>query len=487
MLARAVPICVRDQTIEEWVGVHTDVDTAVRAQVAMREAKEAAEAASKLKGEFLANVSHEIRTPMNAILGMTELTLNTELQPDQRENLQVIRSAADSLLSVINDVLDFSKIEAGKLELDPVDFHLRSHIHDLLSLLSPRADAKGLELLCRVRPEVPDQLVGDPARLRQIVANLVGNAIKFTERGEILVDVGIDVATPDVDGIVLHFQVSDTGIGVPIDKRESIFAPFTQADGSTTRLYGGTGLGLAISLQLVGLMGGKVWLESEVGRGSNFHFTAQFFLSPASRTDEDVCPEQSLAGLAVLVVDDNAVNRQILHEVLTQWEMKPTLAAGGREALVLLEEARRSNTPFAISLVDAMMPEMDGLTLSECVWADPGPAGTVLLMLTSNDRQRFAGLLQSIGIGAYLSKPINQFELETAILGALGKATRSTLRHGNAAVAPSVKSRALRILMAEDNAFNQKVAGLMLSRLGHSVTVVNNGREALASPRAAAI
>ena len=318
-------------------------------------------------------------------------------------------------------------------------------------------------------------------RLRQIVANLVGNAIKFTERGEILVDVGIDVATPDVDGIVLHFQVSDTGIGVPIDKRESIFAPFTQADGSTTRLYGGTGLGLAISLQLVGLMGGKVWLESEVGRGSNFHFTAQFFLSPASRTDEDLCPEQSLAGLAVLVVDDNAVNRQILHEVLTQWEMKPTLAAGGREALVLLEEARRSNTPFAISLVDAMMPEMDGLTFSECVWADPGPAGTVLLMLTSNDRQRFAGLLQSIGIGAYLSKPINQFELKTAILGALGKATRSTLRHGNAAVAASVKSRALRILMAEDNAFNQKVAGLMLSRLGHSVTVVNNGREALAS------
>jgi two-component system sensor histidine kinase/response regulator len=479
MLARAVPIRAADGTIEEWVGVHSDIDDQKRSHIEMCQAKEAAEAASQAKGEFLANVSHEIRTPMNAILGMTELTLETELAPDQRDNLQIVRSAAESLLTVINDLLDFSKIDAGKLELDPLEFDLGANLDELLGMVRLRAFEKGLELACRVGPEVPDQLIGDPVRLRQILVNLVTNAIKFTERGEVVIDVGAEPAT---DGrVTLHFRVIDTGIGIPADKQEAIFAPFTQADGSTTRLYGGTGLGLAISSQLAKMMEGRVWVESEVGQGSTFHFTAQVILSKRPPATEDACLV-SLQGVRVLVVDDIAVNRRILHEILTYWGIKPTLADSGQAALSCLALARDAGTPFSMVLLDAMMPEMDGFTLAERINADPTLGVAVLLMLTSVDRQRCAGRLQTVTIAACLQKPVRRVELKAAILKVLGQKLRAAERPspGGPPASPPV-AKPLRILMAEDNPFNQRVGSLMLAKSGHAVTIAGNGREAIAA------
>ena len=331
------PVLNEQGVITHFIGVEEDITERKRAEAMLRQAKETAEAACRSKGEFLANVSHEIRTPMNAILGMMDMTLATRLTPEQRENLEIVKSATDSLLSIINDLLDFSKMEAGGLQLDPVELSLRDNLGDMLAMLRLRAHAKGLELACRVHPDVPDQLIGDPARLRQVLVNLVGNAIKFTERGEVVVDVEAEPRSGD--DVVLHFRVTDTGIGVPPDKREAIFAPFTQADGSLTRLYGGTGLGLSISSQLVSLMGGRIWVESEVGRGSTFHFTAHLVLSREVQAAEPASPE-SLRDVRVLVVDDNAVNRRILEEILTQWRMKPTLADGGEAALTHIERAQ---------------------------------------------------------------------------------------------------------------------------------------------------
>jgi len=479
MLGRAVPIRAEDQTIEEWVGVHIDIDVQKRAQVSMRDAKEAAEAASQAKSEFLANVSHEIRTPMNAILGMTDLTLDSELKPEQRVNLQIVRSAIDSLLSVINDLLDFSKMEAGKLELDPVEFSLREHVGDILALFGPRAHAKGLELACRIHPEVPDQLIGDPARLRQIVANLVGNAIKFTERGEVSVDVEAELRAGG--NYRLHFRVTDTGIGIPADKQEVIFARFTQVDGSTTRLCGGTGLGLAIAAQLASLMGGRVWVESEVGRGSTFHFTAHLAPSQTASSTEDAAPV-SLRGLRVLVVDDNAVNRRILEEMLAHWRMEPTLADGAQAALNHLERARDAGTPFALVLIDAKMPEMDGFTLAERIKADPEALESVLLMLTSPDRHEITRRIRGGATTACVHKPIHQFELKAAILAALGQKPRADQQPSPSdPPAPRPPVQALRILVAEDNLFNQRVASLMLAKIGHEATIAVNGRAALAA------
>jgi two-component system, sensor histidine kinase and response regulator len=414
---------------------------------------------------------------MNAILGMTELTLETELGADQRENLLIVSSAAESLLTVINDLLDFSKIDAGKLELDPLEFRLSDSLDDLLAMVRLRAFDKGLELACRVRPDVPNQLIGDSVRLRQILVNLVSNAIKFTERGEVVIDVDSE---PGPGGEVrLHFRVIDTGIGIPADKQEAIFAPFTQADGSTTRIYGGTGLGLAISSQLGNLMGGRVWVESEVGRGSTFHFTALLALSQSPQAIEDACLV-SLQGIRVLVVDDIAVNRRILDEILTYWGITPTLADSGQAALTCLEQARDAGTPFSMVLLDAMMPGMDGFTLAERINADPTLGGKVLLMLTSVDRQRCAERLRTVTIAACLQKPVRQVELRAAILRVLGQKPRAAEQPSPVGrTAPPLVAGPLRILIAEDNPFNQRVVSLMLAKSGHVVTITSNGNEAI--------
>jgi len=478
MMVRAVPILDESGAIREWVGIHTDIDELKQAEAAQREAKEAAQVASRAKSEFLANMSHEIRTPMNGIIGMTELALGTELTAEQREYLEMVKSSADYLLAVINDILDFSKIEAGKLDLDPVDFNLRDHLDETVATLALRAHSKGLELACHVLDDVPDALVGDSCRLRQILVNLIGNAVKFTGVGE--VTLRVEREFQDENSTRLRFSVRDTGIGIPREKLGLLFQAFSQVDTSTTRKYGGTGLGLAITLQLVKLMGGEVQVESEPGHGSTFHFTARFGLSRSPPMPPSPVDLERLRGLRVLVVDDNSTNRRILQDMLRHWGAVPTLAESGREALAALHAAANAGEPFQLILLDNMMPEMDGFMLAEEIGRHPGLACSTLMMLSSADRRENIARCRELRVRAHLTKPIKRSELAAAILSVhCGSASPQT--HAPVGVNRSigVGARCLRVLLTEDNAVNQKLAVRLLEKRGHSVVVASNGREAL--------
>ena len=473
-----------DGGISGWVGTLADITAEAGAEAAMSAARDEATEASRLKSDFLANISHEIRTPMNGVIGMTDLLLETDLGPVQRDYAQTVRNSGEALLTIISDLLDYSKVEAGKLEIEDIEFNVRAVIDDVVDLLAGQAQTKGLELLAALDGTVPTVVSGDPGRVRQVLTNLIGNAIKFTQTGEIVIRV--TVAEHIADGTVVRFEVSDTGDGIAPDKIGLVFQPFVQADTSTSRRYGGTGLGLAISNQLVSLMGGELGVSSELGEGSTFWFTICVHSDPTQSTQELQSPEAGLAGLTALIVDDSATQRSVLSGYLTDWGMTVTTAESGPAALATMRSAAVRGAPFAVALIDRSMPGMDGLELKNIILVDPALSSRLVLM-TGLGKERSASDTAESGVCAALSKPIHLEDLHACVRIAVGftdadDAPMQTLLRSHSRSGEQGKQGGQpvgRLLLAEDNVINQKVAVAMLSNAGYRVDTVLNGAAAV--------
>jgi two-component system sensor histidine kinase/response regulator len=477
--ASASPLHDESGVAAGFIVVARDVTERRHAERELQRAKETAEAASRAKAEFLATMSHEIRTPVNGVVGMTELLLETELTEQQRECANLVKMSGEALLQVINDVLDFSKIEAGRIELEAVDFDVRRTIGRTLKPLAFRASEKEVELVCAVAPETPVTLVGDPGRLGQVLVNLVGNAVKFTDRGEIAVHVAPGAV--EDDAMELHVAVRDTGIGVPADKREVIFEPFVQADSSTTRRYGGTGLGLAITRRLVAVMGGRIWVESEEGCGSTFHFTVRLRRSPRSVPGDFLTDPGDLDGLPVLIVDDNAASRRVLADMVSCWRLRPRVADGAEAAWALLRDGLGDGDLPAVIIADQLMPGVDGFAFARRVRADQRLARIPIVMVSSSALPADFSRARDEGIRAYHTKPLTPSELLDAIVSVQGTESPVPRRPALAMPPPPAvpHPHGLRVLLAEDNPVNQKVVARRLEGWGHRVLIVDNGRAAV--------